>query len=124
MLQNASTKYLSLPLNVVMESGVHPFLQPNFYHRIIYAKFNLEIHYPQPYEREIWHYSKVEEILIRHVTRISNWETAFLNLLVNERVYIFKKTIQNTLSNFIPQETTTCDDKDHSWINEKNKKKY
>ena len=60
VLQNTSTKYLSLPLNVEMESGVHPFLLPNFHYRIIYAKFNLEIHYPQPYKREIWHYSKVE----------------------------------------------------------------
>ena len=45
VLQNTSTKYLSLPLNVEMESGVHPFLLPNFHYRIIYAKFNLEIHW-------------------------------------------------------------------------------
>ena len=39
--------------NLVMESGVHSSLHPNCYHQITYAKFNLKIHYPPPYEREI-----------------------------------------------------------------------
>ena len=44
--------------NLVMESGVHSSLHPNCHHQITYAKFNLKIHYPPPYEREIWHYGK------------------------------------------------------------------
>ena len=34
--------------NLVTESGVHPSLHPNSHHQIIFAKFNLEIHYPPP----------------------------------------------------------------------------
>ena len=39
--------------NLVMESGVHSSLHENCHNQIIYAKFNLKIYYPLPYEREI-----------------------------------------------------------------------
>ena len=32
-------------------------------------------------------------------------------------VSLFNKTIKNILSNYIPQETITCDDKDPPWFN-------
>ena len=41
--------------NLLIECGVHPSLHPNCHHQIIFAKFNLDIVYPPPYEREIWH---------------------------------------------------------------------
>ena len=44
--------------SLVMESGVHPSLHSNCHHQVTYAKFDLKIHYPLPYEREIWHYQK------------------------------------------------------------------
>ena len=28
-------------------------------------KFNLKVHYPPPYEREIWHYKEADTNLIR-----------------------------------------------------------
>ena len=34
-------------------------------------------------------------------------------------VYLFNKTIKNILSNCIPHETITCDDRDPPWINNK-----
>ena len=42
--------------DLVMESGVHSSLHQNCYHQIIYAKINLKVFYPPPYELEIWHY--------------------------------------------------------------------
>ena len=39
-----------------MESGVHSWLHENCHHQLVYAKFNLKVWYPPPYEREIWHY--------------------------------------------------------------------
>ena len=42
-------------LNLVMEFGVHSSLHPNCHHQIVFAKINLKICYPPPYEREIWH---------------------------------------------------------------------
>ena len=34
-------------------------------------------------------------------------------------VHLFNKTIKNILSNYIPHETITCDDRDPPWINSK-----
>ena len=39
--------------NLVMESDVHSSLYPNCHHQIVFAKINLKICYPPPYEREI-----------------------------------------------------------------------
>ena len=36
-------------------------------------------------------------------------------------VHLFNKTIKNILSNYIPHEKITCDDRDSPWINNTNK---
>ena len=51
--------------NLITESGVHPSLHPNSYHQIIFAKFNLEIHYPSPYFWDVWHYQDANTDHIR-----------------------------------------------------------
>ena len=43
--------------NMVLESGVHHSLHQNCHHQIIFAKFNLKVYYPPPYERTIFRYS-------------------------------------------------------------------
>ena len=50
-----------------MESGVHFSLHANCHHHITFAKLNLKIDYPSPYEREVWHYQKVNVDQIRQV---------------------------------------------------------
>ena len=45
------------------------------------------------------------------------WERAFENRSIDEKVSIFNKTIKNILSNYIPHETITIDDRDPPWIN-------
>ena len=42
---------------MIMDSGVHPSLHSNCHHQIIYAKFDLKVFYPPPYERTDWHLS-------------------------------------------------------------------
>ena len=32
-------------------------------------------------------------------------------------VFLFNKTLKSILSNYIPHETVTCDDRDPSWFN-------
>ena len=41
--------------DLVMESRVYPSLHLNCDHHMAYVKVNLKMHYPPPYEREIWH---------------------------------------------------------------------
>ena len=55
--------FISQP-NLITESGVHPSLHLNSHHQIIFVKFNLEIHYPPPYFRDIWHYEKMQILIL------------------------------------------------------------
>ena len=51
--------------NLLIESDFHTSLHPNCHHQIIFAKFNLDIVYPPPYEREIWYHKKANIDLIK-----------------------------------------------------------
>ena len=51
--------------NLVMSSGIHSSFHQNCHHQIIFAKFNLKVHYPPPYEREVWHFKKQIQIISR-----------------------------------------------------------
>ena len=77
----------------------------------------MQIYYPPQYFREVWHYKDVDIELIRRVIDGFNWKKAFSNKNVNEKVDTVNQTILNILSNFIPHETITCDDRDPPWFN-------
>ena len=53
VLENSSScidlVFTSQP-NLGVDSAIHPYLHPNFYHQVVYAKYNL-IHFPPPYEQ-------------------------------------------------------------------------
>ena len=125
LLENSSSCidliFTSQP-NLVMDAGVHLSLHANCHHQIVYAKFNLKIHYPPPYEREVWHFHKADINLIRRAMNEFNWERAFFNLDINEMVSVCNTTIKNIMANFIPHETIICDDRDPPWINNRIKK--
>ena len=104
---------------MIIESGIHPSLHSNCYHQIIFAKFNLEIVYLPPYVREVWHYKDANTELIRRAINEFNWQRAFLNTHVNEKVDIFNSTILNILSNLIPHEFLVYDDKEPPCFNKK-----
>ena len=74
-----------------MESGVHSSLHKNCLHQIIYAKFNLKIYYPPPYEREIWHYQKRKRRNIRKAIDQFPRAMRFTNIDGNEKVDLFNK---------------------------------
>ena len=67
--------------------------------------------------REVWVYKEANADLIKRATNNLNWEKAFSNTNINEKVSLFNKTILNILNNYIPHETIICDDKDPSWFN-------
>ena len=91
---------------------VHPSLHPNWHHQIVYAKFDLLIHFPPIYSREVWHYKDANTELTKKAIEKFLWQRAFSNSSVNEKVVIFNNTVVNILSNFIPHETIVCDAKD------------
>ena len=112
--------FISHP-NLVMESGVNSSLHPNCHHQIVFAKLNLKICYPSPYEHEIWHYEKGNADLICRSIDQFPWDNRFFGIDLNQKVNLFNQTIKNILCNFIPQEIVTCDDCDPPWINSKRK---
>ena len=67
-----------------MESVVHSSLHPNCHHQITYAKFDLKIHYPPRYEREIWHYGQANIDHIRKAADLFPWEKTLRNLNIND----------------------------------------
>ena len=69
--------------NLVMESGVHSSLHANCHHHITFAKFSLKIHYPPPYEREVWYYQKANVDQIRQAISEFPWDNRFANINVN-----------------------------------------
>ena len=105
--------------DLIIESGVNPSLHLNCHHQIIFAKFNLEVVYPPSYVQEVWHYKDANTELIRRAINEFNWQRAFLNTNVNEKVDILNSTILNILSTFIPHEFVVRDDKDPPWFNKK-----
>ena len=103
--------------NLINESGTYPSLHPNCHHQIIFANFNLKIHYPPLYERDIWHYHDANVDLIKQAVNIVDWETLLDLNDVDLQVSKFSDVILNIMSNYIPHEKIVCDDKDPPWVN-------
>ena len=94
---------------MVIESGVHASLHSTCHHQIIYAKFDLKIFYPPPYERTVWHFKHGNSDHIKRVIDIFDLESAINYIYANNQVSVFNSTIMNIVTNFIPNETITCD---------------
>ena len=66
--------------NLVRESDVHSSLHASCHHQITYAKFNLSVIYPPPYEREVWHYKLGNSDYIQRAIANFDREKAFHNV--------------------------------------------
>ena len=86
--------------NLITESAVNSSLHPNCHYQIIYAKFNLKVHYPLPYAREVSRHKEMDTDLIPRSIEMFNWNRAFTNSNVNDMVDICIRTIQKI---FIPR---------------------
>lgn len=104
-------------LKLILDSGVYSSLHQNCLHHLVYTKFNLEIKYPSPYLPDVWHCKDANIESIWRVINGFNWRRAFWNTNVNEKVNVFRNTILSILSNFIPHDMLTCDEKDLRWFN-------
>ena len=102
--------------NLFVESGVHPSLDNNCPHQIIYGKLNISLPNAPPYKRSVWEYEKASIPSIRAAISALNWESIFQGLQADEMVEVFRDTIFKTLSSYIPNRTIKCDDRDPPWI--------
>ena len=74
--------------NMVMGSGVHASLHLHCHHQLIFAKFDLKVFYPPPYERTVWHFSQANSDHIKRTVDLFDWESALIDLNVNEKVSV------------------------------------
>ena len=103
--------------NLATNSGVHSSLHPNCHYQIVFSNFNLKIHYPLPCEHLIWKYEKANADHTKRAIKDFAWENKLSLIDINDQVVLFNETIVNIMSNFIPNETMTFDDRDPLWIN-------
>ena len=82
---------LTSQTNLVMESGVHSSLHPNCHHRVVFAKFNLFLLYPPPYERNVWFYKKANLGLIRRAINETDWLRGLSNVSIERKFAISQK---------------------------------
>ena len=64
----------------------------------------------------MWHYKIANSDLIQRAIKNFDWEKAFLSVDVNTKVLLFNETILNIISNFIPHEIVTCNDRGPLWM--------
>ena len=74
------------------------------------------MYYPPPYQRKVWHYQEADAILIRRIIYKFYWKRALSNLIVDEQVTLFNRTILNIMENFMTHETIVCDDRDGGMV--------
>ena len=79
-------------------------------------KFNLNVFYLPPYEREVWHYKLANSDCIQRAIKNFDWKKAFLNVDVNKKVLLLNETVINIIRNFIPHEIVTYDVRDPPWM--------
>ena len=80
--------------NLVMESGIHSSLHSNCHHQIVFAKFNLSIFYPPPYETAVWYYERASTELIRRAI-ISSKEFGIQIILLFQQKHVPFRKIQS-----------------------------
>ena len=103
--------------NMVIDSSVQASLHQNCHHQIISAKFDLKIFYPPPYERTLWYFKHAISDHIKRAIDIFDWESTLNYIDANDQVSVFNSKILNFVTNFIPNETITCNDRDPPWMN-------
>ena len=75
--------------NLVMESGVHWSLHPNCHHQAVFAKFNLSVLYPPPYERTVWFYKEANHELVRRDINEFDWIRFLSNVSIDKKDFRF-----------------------------------
>ena len=103
----SSTTYLT--------TGIDQSIYDKCHHNIIYRKFNFDIALPPP--RKIWDYQKANIKPIQRAISVFNWDMAFQNKDINEKIKILNETLLNIFKNFIPNKISKSDYKKLVWMN-------
>ena len=74
---------------------------------------------PPVYVREVWDYSKANVEHINKAISNFNWQNAFKDLSVDEKVKLLNETLLNIFRNYIPNKKIKCDYREPLWMTDK-----
>ena len=105
-------------LNVISKHGVDVTIFDKWHHDIIYGKINIRVPLPPTYVREVWK-ANVENI--KKAISNLNWNKAFENLAIYEKVALLNQTLLNIFGNYTPNKKIKCDYRQSPWMTNKTK---
>ena len=107
--------------NIISNHGVDVSIFDKCHHNIIFGKIDIRIPLPPVYVREVWDYSKANVEQIKKAISNFNWNNAFKDLSVNEKVEFLNETLLNIFRNYIPNKKIKCDYRQPPWMTDKTK---
>ena len=108
--------------SVISNHGVDVSIFGKRHHNIIYGKINIRAPLPPTYVRKAWDYEKANIENIKKAISNFDWNKAFENLSVDEKVDFLNKTLLNIFRNYIPSKKIKCDYRQHPWMTDNIKK--
>ena len=99
-----------------VDNGVIPSPDPRCKHHIIHGTVNFSVPSPPPYKRKIWKYDKANVPSIKNNLVSCNWADLFAGRSVDDMVSIFTDKLLSVMSNNIPNNIITVNDKDAPWV--------
>ena len=74
-----------------MEAGIHPSLQENCHHQIIYSKLDLKIFYPPMYKRIAWHHKYTKKELMKRFAENFDWnKSRWIQIVPSIKATLYK----------------------------------
>ena len=91
------------------------------HHNIIHCKIGIRVPLPRVYVHEVWDYNKANVENIKKAVSNFNWNRAFENLSVEEKVELLNETL-NIFRDYIPNKKIKCDYCKPPWMTDNIKK--
>ena len=85
--------------SVISNHGVDVSIFDKCHHNIIYGKINIRVPLPPAYVQEVWDYQKANIENMKKAISNFDWNKAFENLSVDEKVDFLNKTLLNIFRN-------------------------
>ena len=108
--------------SVISKHGVDVSIFDKCHHNIIYGKISIRVPVPPTYAREVWDYKRVKIENIKKAISKFDWNKAFQNISIDEKVNFLNKTLLNIFRNYIPNKKIKCDYRRPPWITDNIKK--
>ena len=108
--------------NVICNCGVDVSMFKKCHHNIIHGKIDIPVPLPPVYVHEVWDYNKANVENIKKAVSNFNWNRAFENLSVDEKVELLNETLLNIFRNYIPNKKIKCDYRQPPWMTDNIKK--